>query len=171
MPIGKIVKRDFDRGDCRPLISISFVSQIPRSSAFLLALDNLVSPTSVSTDRSSCACDHGDRDAARARGGGRFRLGDANPRWLCYLCGGSFRTPDQENVKSGLPKRDQLFYEPIDRLNSLNQMLLSGRAAADRVFDILDADGFERHHLPVDHADPANLRRRAVERWRARLRR
>ncbi|MBG7608288.1 MAG: ABC transporter ATP-binding protein [Verrucomicrobia bacterium] len=33
-----------------------------------------------------------------------------------------------------------LFYEPIDRLNSLNQMLLSGRAAADRVFDILDAD-------------------------------
>ncbi len=32
-----------------------------------------------------------------------------------------------------------LFYEPIDRLNSLNQMLLTGRAAADRVFDILDA--------------------------------
>jgi len=33
-----------------------------------------------------------------------------------------------------------LFYEPIDRLNSLNQMLLSGRAAADRVFQILDAE-------------------------------
>lgn len=33
-----------------------------------------------------------------------------------------------------------LFYEPIDRLNSLNQMLLSGRAAADRVFEILDSD-------------------------------
>ena len=33
-----------------------------------------------------------------------------------------------------------LFYEPIDRLNSLNQMLLSGRAAADRVFDILDGE-------------------------------
>jgi ABC-type multidrug transport system fused ATPase/permease subunit len=33
-----------------------------------------------------------------------------------------------------------LFYEPIDRLNSLNQMILSGRAAADRVFDILDSD-------------------------------
>ncbi len=32
-----------------------------------------------------------------------------------------------------------LFYEPIDRLNSLNQMILSGRAAADRVFDILDS--------------------------------
>ncbi|MEI6676084.1 MAG: ABC transporter ATP-binding protein [Verrucomicrobiota bacterium] len=33
-----------------------------------------------------------------------------------------------------------LFYEPIDRLNSLNQMILSGRAAADRVFHILDAE-------------------------------
>lgn len=33
-----------------------------------------------------------------------------------------------------------LFYEPIDRLNSLNQMILSGRAAADRVFEILDCD-------------------------------
>ncbi|MCX6876710.1 MAG: ABC transporter ATP-binding protein [Verrucomicrobia bacterium] len=32
-----------------------------------------------------------------------------------------------------------LFYEPIDRLNSLNQMILSGRAAADRVFHILDS--------------------------------
>lgn len=33
-----------------------------------------------------------------------------------------------------------LFYEPIDRLNGLNQMILSGRAAADRVFEILDSD-------------------------------
>ena len=33
-----------------------------------------------------------------------------------------------------------LFYEPIDRLNSLNQMLLSGKAAADRVFEILDSE-------------------------------
>ncbi len=33
-----------------------------------------------------------------------------------------------------------LFYEPIDRLNSLNQMVLSGRAAADRVFEILDSE-------------------------------
>ncbi len=32
-----------------------------------------------------------------------------------------------------------LFYDPIDRLNSLNQMILSGRAAADRVFEILDS--------------------------------
>lgn len=33
-----------------------------------------------------------------------------------------------------------LFYEPIDRLNSLNQMVLSGKAAADRVFQILDSE-------------------------------
>jgi ATP-binding cassette subfamily B protein len=33
-----------------------------------------------------------------------------------------------------------LFYDPIDRLNSLNQMILSGRAAADRVFEILDSE-------------------------------
>jgi ABC-type multidrug transport system fused ATPase/permease subunit len=33
-----------------------------------------------------------------------------------------------------------LFYEPIDRLNFLNQMVLSGRAAADRVFEILDSE-------------------------------
>jgi ABC-type multidrug transport system fused ATPase/permease subunit len=33
-----------------------------------------------------------------------------------------------------------LFYEPIDRLNSLNQMVLSGRSAAVRVFEILDCN-------------------------------
>ncbi|MFD0892632.1 ABC transporter ATP-binding protein [Luteolibacter ambystomatis] len=33
-----------------------------------------------------------------------------------------------------------LFYEPIDRLNGLNQMILSGRSAADRVFEILDSE-------------------------------
>jgi ATP-binding cassette, subfamily B, bacterial len=33
-----------------------------------------------------------------------------------------------------------LFYEPINQLNSLNQMVLSARAAADRVFEILDSD-------------------------------
>lgn len=32
-----------------------------------------------------------------------------------------------------------LFYEPIGQLNNLTQMLLSGRAAADRVFEILDS--------------------------------
>jgi len=45
-----------------------------------------------------------------------------------------------------------LFYEPVDRLNSLNQMLLSGRAAADRVFEILDSNeepnATEGAHLP-----------------------
>jgi ABC-type multidrug transport system fused ATPase/permease subunit len=46
-----------------------------------------------------------------------------------------------------------LFYEPIDRLNSLNQMLLSGRAAADRVFEILDSEeepnATSGSHLPA----------------------
>ncbi|MES2996737.1 MAG: ABC transporter ATP-binding protein [Verrucomicrobiota bacterium] len=42
-----------------------------------------------------------------------------------------------------------LFYEPIDRLNGLNQMILSGRAAADRVFEILDSEE-ERHAAEGD---------------------
>lgn len=33
-----------------------------------------------------------------------------------------------------------LFYEPIGRLHSLNQMMQGARAAGERVFDILDAD-------------------------------
>lgn len=33
-----------------------------------------------------------------------------------------------------------LFYEPISRLNGLNQIIQSGRAAAERVFAILDAE-------------------------------
>jgi len=33
-----------------------------------------------------------------------------------------------------------LFYEPVGRLHQLNQMTLSSRAAADRVFEILDAE-------------------------------
>ncbi len=33
-----------------------------------------------------------------------------------------------------------LFYEPVSKLHQLNQMALSSRAAADRVFEILDAD-------------------------------
>lgn len=49
-----------------------------------------------------------------------------------------------------------LFYEPIDRLNSLNQMVLSGRAAADRVFEILDAEeelnSTGGEHLPAEIA-------------------
>ena len=46
-----------------------------------------------------------------------------------------------------------LFYEPISQLNSLNQMLLSGRAAADRVFEILDSENEPNatagHELPA----------------------
>ena len=42
------------------------------------------------------------------------------------------------------------FYEPIGKLHNLNQLLQSGRAAADRVFAILDADG-ESH---MDHGKP-----------------
>ena len=33
-----------------------------------------------------------------------------------------------------------LFYDPVNRLHSLNQMLQAGRAAAERVFEILDTD-------------------------------
>lgn len=33
-----------------------------------------------------------------------------------------------------------LFYEPVSKLHQLNQMALSSRAAADRVFEILDSD-------------------------------
>ena len=32
------------------------------------------------------------------------------------------------------------FYEPVNRLHQLNQMLQSGRAAAERVFEVIDAD-------------------------------
>jgi len=49
-----------------------------------------------------------------------------------------------------------LFYEPIDRLNSLNQMILSGRAAADRVFEILDSE--EEQNATEGASLPATLR-------------
>lgn len=49
-----------------------------------------------------------------------------------------------------------LFYEPIDRLNSLNQMLLSGRAAADRVFEILDSE--EEPHAASGRELPVKTR-------------
>ncbi len=48
-----------------------------------------------------------------------------------------------------------LFYEPIDRLNSLNQMILSGRAAADRVFEILDSE--EEPNASDGRALPAQI--------------
>jgi ABC-type multidrug transport system fused ATPase/permease subunit len=43
-----------------------------------------------------------------------------------------------------------LFYEPIGRLHGLNQMLQSARAAAERVFDIMDAEEEQRRtaHSP-----------------------
>lgn len=34
----------------------------------------------------------------------------------------------------------RLFYEPVEQLHSLNQMIQAGRAAGERVFEILDAD-------------------------------
>ena len=49
-----------------------------------------------------------------------------------------------------------LFYEPIDRLNSLNQMLLSGRAAADRVFEILDSE--DEPHAVAGKDLPAEIK-------------
>lgn len=49
-----------------------------------------------------------------------------------------------------------LFYEPIDRLNSLNQMVLSGRAAADRVFEIMDTD--DELHAKSGELLPAEVR-------------
>lgn len=48
-----------------------------------------------------------------------------------------------------------LFYDPIDRLNTLNQMVLSGRAAADRVFQILDAE--DEPHALAGEVLPAKL--------------
>jgi len=48
-----------------------------------------------------------------------------------------------------------LFYEPISRLNGLNQIIQAGRAAGERVFEIIDAeeepglDGGEMLHRPV----------------------
>lgn len=49
-----------------------------------------------------------------------------------------------------------LFYEPIDRLNGLNQMVLSGRAAADRVFEILDSE--EEKHSADGGSLPEKIR-------------
>ncbi|MFT3991036.1 MAG: ABC transporter ATP-binding protein [Luteolibacter sp.] len=49
-----------------------------------------------------------------------------------------------------------LFYEPINQLNSLNQMVLSGKAAADRVFEILDSD--EELNATEGAALPAGLK-------------
>lgn len=47
-----------------------------------------------------------------------------------------------------------MFYEPVNRLHSLNQMLQAARAAGERVFDILDS-------VPEEELSPA--RRRTLE--------
>ena len=41
----------------------------------------------------------------------------------------------------------QLFYDPVNRLHSLNQLIQAGRAAGERVFEILDTDD----ELNADH--------------------
>jgi ATP-binding cassette subfamily B protein/subfamily B ATP-binding cassette protein MsbA len=50
-----------------------------------------------------------------------------------------------------------LLYEPIGRLHSLNQIFQAGRAAAERVFDILDAEeeeSLDSPHPPAAAAGP-----------------
>jgi len=44
-----------------------------------------------------------------------------------------------------------LFYDPISRLHSLNQMLQSARASGERVFDILDATVEDQSARRTDH--------------------
>jgi ABC-type multidrug transport system fused ATPase/permease subunit len=51
-----------------------------------------------------------------------------------------------------------MFYEPVGRLHSLNQLIQAGRAAGERVFSILDAEPEPGHipsgplrHLPTRH--------------------
>jgi ATP-binding cassette subfamily B protein len=57
-----------------------------------------------------------------------------------------------------------LFYEPIGRLHGLNQMLQAARAAAERVFDILDApvERANQSAQDVQRAWPARLRGEVV---------
>lgn len=57
-----------------------------------------------------------------------------------------------------------MFYEPVGRLHSLNQLVQAGRAAGERVFAILDAEP-EPGHLPscpVLHLPPKQGSARAV---------
>ena len=46
-----------------------------------------------------------------------------------------------------------MFYEPVTRLHSLNQLIQAGRAAGERVFAILDAEPEPGHHVtpPLFH--------------------
>jgi ATP-binding cassette, subfamily B, bacterial len=51
----------------------------------------------------------------------------------------------------------RFLYEPISRLHSLNQMFQSGRAAGERVFEIMDSPIEESVDVPVDSFDPLGL--------------
>jgi len=53
-----------------------------------------------------------------------------------------------------------LFYEPISRLNSLNQIIQAGRAAGERVFEIIDAE--EEPDLDTGKALPTPVRGEVV---------
>lgn len=57
-----------------------------------------------------------------------------------------------------------LFYDPIGKLHGLNQMLQSARAAAERVFDILDTptERENQRTQDVQHAWPAKFRGEVV---------
>jgi ATP-binding cassette, subfamily B, bacterial len=48
----------------------------------------------------------------------------------------------------------RFLYEPISRLHSLNQLLQSGRAAGERVFEIMDYPIEEESDAPLDSFDP-----------------
>jgi ABC-type multidrug transport system fused ATPase/permease subunit len=51
----------------------------------------------------------------------------------------------------------RFLYEPISRLHSLNQMFQSGRAAGERVFEIMDSPIEEAIEVPLDPFDPLGL--------------
>jgi ATP-binding cassette subfamily B protein len=51
----------------------------------------------------------------------------------------------------------RFLYEPIGRLHSLNQMFQSGRAAGERVFEMMDSPVEEGIDAPADSFDPLGL--------------
>jgi ABC-type multidrug transport system fused ATPase/permease subunit len=51
----------------------------------------------------------------------------------------------------------RFLYEPMSRLHSLNQMFQSGRAAGERVFEIMDSPIEEGTDAPQDSFDPLGL--------------
>ena len=52
-----------------------------------------------------------------------------------------------------------MFYTPVGQLHGLNQMLQAGRAAGERVFDILDADEERADANAAAAVAPARARR------------